>query len=285
MVGLWGDRDWVGDGANRLAEWRRIAAARDRSQTKSTLECAFLELYPAIMSAWIDLAAATWTGRWVQTKYVFVDESGCLTFNRERNVSKYFIVCTITMDNCQIEGALLDLRRRLILDGNHQLGDCFHASHDKQSVRDAVFAEILKYEYHIQASIFDKPKAGDDLRGNSAKFYEASFYSHLKHAVPETIQPNVGETHLLTAASIGTARERNLFQNAVKNALKTTVGNISWKTDFVPATSNPCLQVADYCAWAIYRKWERGDLRSYELIKDRITHEHDVWKDQTITYY
>jgi len=25
-------------------------------------------------------------------------------------------------------------------------------------------------------------------------------------------------------------------------------------------------KVADYCAWAIQRKWERDDLRSYELI-------------------
>lgn len=26
------------------------------------------------------------------------------------------------------------------------------------------------------------------------------------------------------------------------------------------------LQVADYCAWALYRKWERDDLRSVRIV-------------------
>jgi hypothetical protein len=31
----------------------------------------------------------------------------------------------------------------------------------------------------------------------------------------------------------------------------------------MPHMSDPCLQVADYCTWAIQRKWERGDERSH----------------------
>ena len=53
--------------------------------------------------------------------------------------------------------------------------------------------------------------------------------------------------------------------------------NANYRTDFCPAAADPCLQVADYCAWALQRKWERNDLRSYNLISDRITYEYDLW--------
>jgi hypothetical protein len=45
-----------------------------------------------------------------------------------------------------------------------------------------------------------------------------------------------------------------------------------------PSASDPCLWVADYCTWAIQRKWERGDTRSDDLIKDRIRSEFDIWE-------
>jgi hypothetical protein len=44
------------------------------------------------------------------------------------------------------------------------------------------------------------------------------------------------------------------------------------------------VQVADSCAWAIERKWERGDSRSFDLIKDRITSENDIRSDDTEHY-
>jgi hypothetical protein len=40
-----------------------------------------------------------------------------------------------------------------------------------------------------------------------------------------------------------------------------------------PALSNPCLQVADYCCWAVQRKWERNDRRSFNLIEQFIASE------------
>jgi len=52
-----------------------------------------------------------------------------------------------------------------------------------------------------------------------------------------------------------------------------------------PPESDPCLQVADYCVWAIQRKWERDDSRSYDLIKDKIESEFDVWSIGSTHYY
>lgn len=126
---------------------------------------------------------------------MFADEAGCFTFNRNPNVSRYFIICTVTTTSLDVGIALI------------------------------------------------------------------------------------------TAASIGTKKERNTFTNALADVMLQTIGAIRWKIDFRPSHCDPCLQLADYCAWALQRKWERGDLRSYDLIKDRITYEYELWKHGSKLYY
>ncbi|MDN5882231.1 MAG: DUF3800 domain-containing protein, partial [Nitrosospira sp.] len=49
--------------------------------------------------------------------------------------------------------------------------------------------------------------------------------------------------------------------------------------------SNFQLQVADYCTWAIYRKWARGDERSYCLIARAIRSEFDIFQSGTHWYF
>jgi hypothetical protein len=48
---------------------------------------------------------------------------------------------------------------------------------------------------------------------------------------------------------------------------------------------DPCLQVADYATWAIQRKHEKNDARSYNLIKDKIASEFQPFRVGTTTYY
>jgi hypothetical protein len=40
--------------------------------------------------------------------------------------------------------------------------------------------------------------------------------------------------------------------------------------------SNMDLQIADYCTWAIYRKWNGGDERSFNRMKTAVRSEWDV---------
>jgi hypothetical protein len=44
-------------------------------------------------------------------------------------------------------------------------------------------------------------------------------------------------------------------------------------------------QVADYCTWAIQRKWERQDQRSHALIASKVQSEFDVWARGKVQYY
>lgn len=213
--------------------------------------------------------------------YVFADEAGCFTFTREQNVSKYFIICTVTMDSTDVGQALSSLRHRLLWKGA-DLGDYFHATADKQAVRDKVFEEFLKFKFTVQATICEKSKAQPQVRLSKARFYQYPWYYHLRHGISKEI--GKPKRLLVTAASIGSKKEKLTFSNAIGDVVAQTI-KCRWAVDFRPSQTDPCLQVADYCAWAIQRKWERDDDRSYVYIKDRITYEYDLWQRGTKHFY
>jgi hypothetical protein len=98
--------------------------------------------------------------------YVFADEAGCFEFSRKQNASKFFILCTVSMEDCAIGAAMLELRRKLAWDGA-ELGDYFHATTDQQIVRDAVFSLLRRHAFHIQATIMEKSKARPHSRPRS----------------------------------------------------------------------------------------------------------------------
>lgn len=214
--------------------------------------------------------------------YAFIDEAGCMTFARKKGASTYFIVCSITLESCQIGNDLLGLRRELAWQG-YDLGDYFHATTDKQAVRDEVFKVIAGEPFKVHSTILEKPKAQDHLRKSRERFYKTAFYFHFQHVGPLISQPT--DELLITTASIGTKRERAAFVHAVEDVMSQTVNRSQWATTFCEAKSDPCLQVVDYCAWAIQRKWEAKDNRSYELIAHKIASEYDLWAKGSTLYY
>ncbi len=205
--------------------------------------------------------------------YIFSDEAGCFTFERKANVSRYFILCTVIMDDCDIAHELLRARRDLLWE-DVELGDYFHATTEKQQVRDTIFGILTQHIFSIQATIMEKSKAQPQVRKSKERFYQYGWYYHFKHGVSRRILRH-DEAHI-TAASIGSKKEKISFLNGINDVMRQTV-NGRWKVDFRSSSADPCLQVADYCAWAIQRKWERGDRRSYDLIANKITYEYELW--------
>jgi hypothetical protein len=208
-------------------------------------------------------------------KLLFADEAGCFTFAKKQGASRYFILCTAAMEDDAVATSLLALRRQLAWEGA-ELGEYFHATEDKQAVRNAVFETILKHPFTVQATIMEKSKAQPQVRRSRPRFYQTGWYYHFKWGMRD--QFNEKHEALITSACLGTKKEKIAFQDAVDDVMRQTMRVKEWKTDFMPAAADPGLQVADYCAWAIQRKWEAGDTRSYDLIKDRVTYEYDLWQ-------
>jgi Protein of unknown function (DUF3800) len=214
--------------------------------------------------------------------FVFADEAGCMEFSRKQNVSRYFIATTVSMASCHVGDALIKLRRELAW-SKHALGDYFHATEDKQAVRNEVYKLLCSHDFTIQATIFEKSKAQPQVRVSRTRFYQHAWYYHFKFVAAKTVG-GAAELMVVTA-NFGTHKEKMTFSSAVEDVLRQTLPKVQYTANFCPASVDPCLTVADYCAWAIQRKWERGDTKSYDLIKDRITHEYDSWSRGTTHYY
>jgi hypothetical protein len=218
-------------------------------------------------------------------RYVFADEAGDFEFSRKNNVSRYFIVCAICIDDCEIGHELLRLRRDLMWDGVG-IDSYFHATKDTQFVRDKVFALISKFDFQIYAQILEKSKAQPQTRESIHRFYKYAWLYLFRHSMPKIVRKYEDQL-MVTAASIGVKKGQAEFSDAVQDVLKQTqrVDAGSWRTAFCSSASDPCLQVADYCTWAIQRKWERKDSRSYDLIKGKIKYEYDTWSRGSTHYY
>jgi hypothetical protein len=215
--------------------------------------------------------------------FIFADEAGCFNFSRKQGASKYYTVCTISCGDCAAMGAaLLNLRRELVWD-ELPVGEYFHASEDKQVVRDKVFDLLQKQNFKIQATIMEKSKAQPHIRKTNHRFYNYGWFYHFKFAAPKIITRNIREMRI-TTASIGTQRGQREFTSAVNDVVQQVVKS-DWRTNFCRSIGDPCLQAADYCTWAIQRKWESGNAKSYDLIKDKINHEVDMWSHGTTHYY
>ncbi|MEL6288263.1 MAG: DUF3800 domain-containing protein [Pseudomonadota bacterium] len=215
-------------------------------------------------------------------RYLFADEAGCFTFNRKPNISRYFILCTVLMDDLGVVNRLQNLRHDLLCEGV-PLGDYFHATTDTFDVRDAVFEAILDADFSVQATICEKSKAQPQVRVSKARFYKYPWYYHFRHGIPKQFR-DVSE-FIVTAASIGNKKERSTFTNSLGDVMSQTLGKRPWHVDFRPSQSDPALQVADYCAWAIQRKWERQETKAYDLIEGRITYEYELWRRGRVHYY
>jgi hypothetical protein len=219
----------------------------------------------------------------VAITYIFGDESGNFHFTHDPHGSRYFLVCTIAMKDCGCAADLLTLRRDLIWRGE-EVGDCFHASEDKQKVRDAVFAAIKPMNFTVQATLLEKSKAQPQLRVANSRFYHYAWFYHWSYVAPKVLQAK--SDALITTARMLNGKKQAVYTHAINDSLAQTTRS-NWKTHFCLPPHDPCLQIADYCAWALYKKWESGgkELRPYNEIAEKVTHEADMFKRGTVHHY
>lgn len=248
---------------------------------KALFEAALVVVTPKFACGFLELIELLFISIHMD-RFLFSDEAGDFTFNRNPNVSRYFIICTVTTDTLGLAEALTRLRHDLLREGI-PVGDCFHATSDSQVVRDRVYALLVQHDFRVQATICEKSKAQPHIRADKARFYKLPWFYHFRHGIAQHLEDD--DRLVVTAASIGTKRERATYTNALRDVVNQCAPNISWTVDFRPALADHMLQVADYCAWAIQRAWERQDRRSYDLIEGRITYSYNLWNKGTKHYY
>jgi len=135
---------------------------------------------------------------------VFADEAG--NFDFSSNGTEHFTVCAVTMRSLEVGHRLLDLRHELALegmdvrtDGNHI--QMFHATEDRQAVRDRVFSLIRAAPLEIDAIVIEKRKTRPDIAADEDYFYQLAWHRLFKYMAPRRARND--DDLLVVAGSLG----------------------------------------------------------------------------------
>jgi hypothetical protein len=215
--------------------------------------------------------------------YIFLDEGGNLDFSKSG--TKYFLVTSLTKERpFEAFKALYNLKYDLA-----ERGTCleyFHATEDRQDVRNKVFEAIEKHldGVRIDSVIVEKCKTASALQ-DPVKFYSKMVGYLLRFVLTKHDLSKYKEVLVFTD-SIPVSKRKSPMEKAIKETLAEMLPK-TLKYRVFHHESKSCfdLQIVDYCNWALYRKYDRGDDRSYLKIKNAVKSEFEIFRTGTTTYF
>jgi hypothetical protein len=215
--------------------------------------------------------------------YIFLDEGGNMDFST--GGTKFFIVTSLAKERpFEAYKALSELKYDLVEQGVHI--ESFHATEDKQAVRDKVFDIIEKHldGVRIDSVIVEKRKTGPALQ-EPIKFYSTMIGYLLRFVLSEFNLAQYKEVLVFTD-SMPVEKLKNAMKKAIKEVLAEMLPETA-KYRLLHHESKACLdlQIVDYCNWAIYRKHDRGDPRSYAKIAKAVKSEFEIFRSGKTNWY
>ena len=215
--------------------------------------------------------------------YVFLDEAG--NFDFSPSGTKYFILSALSKERpfCAYH-EMTELKYDLVETGGGI--EYFHASEDKQAVRDQVFG-IIQHNLkgvRIDSLVVEKRKTGPSL--HAAERFYPKMLGYLLRYVLKAYPLDQYQEVLVFTDKIPVNKKRQAVEKAVKQTLAEMLPRTArYRLLHHESKSNMDLQIVDYCNWAIYRKWDFDDTRSSSLIQSAIASEYDIFKRGKTFYY
>lgn len=205
------------------------------------------------------------------TLHVHLDESGDYSFT-PRGSRYYVLAVTWTYTPTPLAADLSALRFQLIKAGYPRDGRdlvAFHARNDPAPRRDAVIGVLLNHSgWNFAAIVIDKPRVNPVLCEPEV-FYPKFAASVLKFVFRGRMR--LGTTQVLVYTD--TLPMTGKRAAAVEGMIKTTCANeliVPFQSSHHSDASNMWIQATDYCAWAIGKKWESGDVTDYNKLRPRL---------------
>lgn len=195
---------------------------------------------------------------------LYLDEAGNFDFGP--NGTKWLIVVCVNLPwSPERIARLADLRYTLLREGFAL--EYFHASEDNRHVRRRVFeiiAEVLPRDA-ITAFVVEKCKLPKGLR-DPEKFYPEFMGPLIKNEVNDASAPVFSFSDVLPVV-----RKRNAIEKSVITELSHRVGGRGSHVFLHHASkSNFDLQIADYCCWAVWRAYARGDNEPVKILRNAL---------------
>lgn len=227
----------------------------------------------------------------MRTLFIFIDESG--NFDFSPNGTKYFVLSSVSTLNPLGKERLEEIKYDLMKNGNDL--EYFHAAEDKQSVRNLVysFIEDMK-DIEIDSVIVQKNKTNPSLYVSTKKkkpkkgekLYTLALQTLLQYIFHRYNNSAKVDQVVIVLSSIFDVNKRELIKKIIKIYLKQIFSN-PFYLYFHQNRSDKNTQIADYCCWAIYKKWTDGEIRPYSAVNkgNKIKSEFDIFKTGKTIYY
>jgi hypothetical protein len=233
--------------------------------------------------------------------HVFIDESGNLDFSNSG--TEYFVLAAAsTFNPMYAVEKLAALKYTLNLCGYGQ--EFFHATEDRQLVRNLVFSVISSInDIEIDSVIAQKRKANPTLyREDKAIFnssgvltnvrknnIEENFYQKLVQCLLQYLFKRHNDFRdtsgiIVYLGSLLTEKKRNYILKFLKPYLKQNFRK-PFRIYFHQTKCDSNMQVADYCAWAIFVNLERNEMRPIKEIQDKIFSQFDIFQTGQQIFY
>ena len=215
--------------------------------------------------------------------YIFLDEAGNLDFSP--NGTRYFALGSVTKERpFHAYQELTELKYDTIEQGVDL--EYFHAAEDKQATRNRVFGIIQKHLAGVRVDVLlvEKRKTAPAMQTND-QFYPHMLGQLIRAILAQHTLSDFAEVIVFTDR-LPVQRKRSAIEKAVKLTLASCLPPATrYRVLHHDSKSNCDLQIADYCTWAVYRKWSLGDQRSFLLIAPAVISEWDFFQAETTAYY
>lgn len=203
----------------------------------------------------------------MSTLHVAIDEAGDFRF--DQHGSKYLILtAAYTYDPAPLASSLTTLRFSLLKSG-HDL-PAFHCCEDKQVNRDAVVQRMAAATgWAFACVVVPKNQTHPSIR-NSETLYPTFARSLIRFILRHRLRPATTQM-VVCMDRLLKGRHREALTKTIKQTCASERPSLQPWIYAHPKESNKWIQVADYCCWAVMKKWERGDFRTYSQLRTKLT--------------
>ena len=208
-------------------------------------------------------------GGQVSTLHVHLDESGNLDFSPTG--SRYYVFTAAwTYDPAPLSSDLTALRFGLVKKGLGNDLSAFHACEDPEPRRDLVIGVLLNHRTWSFASIVvDKPRVNPSVR-DPMTFYPKFAAMVLRFVFRGRVKPGTSQILVYTDTLPFEKKKALAVEVAIKGACHKDLPKLPFRVFHHRRESNAWIQVADYCCWSVFRKWENGNVYAYDRLRARL---------------
>lgn len=209
-------------------------------------------------------------GRKLPTLHIHTDESG--NFDFSPNGSRYYVFTAAwTYHPAVLATTLTTLRFELIKAGYGESLSSFHACEDPPWLRDRVISTLLRHtSWSFAAMVVEKTKVNPAIY-DPQDFYPKFLTMVLRFVLKGRVRPDTSQILIYTDTLPMTQKKHaKAVQVAIKKSCQREQPDKPFHVLNHRRESNAWLQVADYCCWSVYRKWEHGNTDAYDRLKARL---------------